>query len=277
MEGKIPFSVSMCVYGKDDPEHFRLAVQSILNQTLPPSQVVLVVDGPVPCALGQVIDEFEQNPLFQVIRLEENVGHGQARRVGLEGCKNEYVALMDADDVAASDRFEKQFAKISADPDLAVVGGHIAEFIGDVENTVSCRRVRTDNEGIREDMKGRCPFNQMTVVLKKQAVMDAGGYLDWYCDEDYYLWLRLMLRGEKFANCDDVLVFVRIGEEMFSRRGGWKYFRSEAKLQNFMLKNKVISPLTWFINVNKRLVVQVLLPNRLRGWIFKKFARESEI
>ena len=42
------FSVSMCVYGKDNPEWFKTAVDSILNQTRQPNEVVLVVDGPVP-------------------------------------------------------------------------------------------------------------------------------------------------------------------------------------------------------------------------------------
>ena len=131
------------------------------------------------------------------------------------------------------------------------------------------------NEQIKEDMKTRCPMNQLTVMFKKDKVETVGGYIDWYCDEDYYLWLRLMLSGAKFANCDTVLCNVRIGEEMFDRRGGWKYFKSEAKLQKWMLDQKVIGFGTYLINVTKRLIVQVLLPNKIRGWVFKKFARRS--
>ena len=118
-------------------------------------------------------------------------------------------------------------------------------------------------------------MNQMTVMFKKSSVEKVGGYIDWFCDEDYYLWLRMALAGMKFQNVDETLVYARVGKEMYQRRGGVKYFKSEAKLQGFMLKNKIISLPTYVINVAKRLVVQVLLPNKLRGWVFKKFARKT--
>lgn len=269
------FSVSMCVYGKDNPEWFRTAVDSILNQTRKPDEVVLVVDGPVPQVLDVVINHFEQNSIFKVIRLPENKGHGEARRVGLNNCSNELVALMDADDISAEDRFEKQLVLFESDPELTIVGGNITEFVGTPDNIVEARVVKSDDVSIKEDMKKRCPMNQMTVMFRKSFVESAGGYLDWYCDEDYYLWIRLLKAEAKFANLPDYLVNVRIGKEMYQRRGGTKYFLSEAKLQKFMLDNKIIGLGRFVVNVGERLVVQVLLPNKLRSWVFKKFARKT--
>ena len=118
-------------------------------------------------------------------------------------------------------------------------------------------------------------MNLVTVMFKKSSVDKAGGFIDWYCEEDYYLWVRMSLANMKFKNVDDDLVNVRVGNEMYRRRGGIKYFKSEAALQKYMFKNKVIGFVTFFINVNKRLIVQVLLPNKLRGWVFKKFARTN--
>ena len=269
------FSVSMCVYGKDNPEWFRTAVDSILNQTRKPDEVVLVVDGPVPQVLDVVINHFEQNSIFKVIRLPENKGHGEARRVGLNNCSNELVALMDADDISAADRFEKQIKMFESDPELTIVGGNITEFVGAPENIVEARVVETEDSAIKADMKKRCPMNQVTVMFKKSRVDSVGGYIDWYCEEDTFLWLRLFLDGAKFANLPDYLVNVRIGKEMYQRRGGTKYFLSEAKLQKFMLDNKIIGLGRFAVNVGERLVVQVLLPNKLRSWVFKKFARKT--
>ncbi len=269
------FSVSMCVYGKDNPEWFQTAVDSILNQTRKPNEVILVVDGPVPQELDNVINHFEQNSIFKVIRLPENKGHGEARRVGLSHCTNELVALMDADDISAADRFEKQLALFESDPELTIVGGNITEFVGAPDNIVEARVVKSDDASIKEDMKKRCPMNQVTVMFKKSRVDSVGGYIDWYCEEDTYLWLRLFLDGAKFANLPDYLVNVRIGKEMYQRRGGTKYFLSEAKLQKYMLDNKVIGFDRFLVNVGERLVVQVLLPNKVRSWVFKKFARKS--
>ena len=272
---KLKFSVSMCVYGKDNPDWFQIATDSILNQTCPPDEVVLVVDGPVPSELNSVIAACEQNSVFNVIRLPENMGHGEARRTGLAACKNELVAIMDADDISASTRFEKQLAAFAADPELAIVGGNITEFIGEPENVVGARVVPGDDADIKVYMKKRCPMNQMTVMFKKSQVEAVGGYLDWYCEEDYYLWLRMALADMKFANLPDTLVNVRVGADMYRRRGGVRYFKSERRLQKYMRKNGIIGFGTYLSNVIKRLIVQVLLPNRVRGWVFKKFARRT--
>lgn len=116
-------------------------------------------------------------------------------------------------------------------------------------------------------------MNQVTVMFKKEDVISVGGYIDWYCEEDYYLWIRLALAGYKFGNVSENLVNVRVGKEMYGRRGGVKYFCSEAKLQSFMLKNKMIRFPRYVINVLERLILQVLMPNKLRGFVFQKIAR----
>lgn len=270
----IKFSVAMCVYGGDNPEWFDIAVKSVINQTLPPDEVVLVVDGPVPDTLDEIIKKYEKNSLFKVIRLKKNEGHGNARRCSLDNVSNSIVALMDADDICQPNRFEEQI-KYFENKNIDIVGGDIAEFIGNEDNVVAYRTLPTADNEIKEDMKRRCPFNQMTVMFRKEMYTKAGGYIDWYCDEDYYLWLRMMEQGANFANTGTVLVNVRVGEDMYRRRGGLKYFKSEAKLQWYMLKKKVINLPTYILNVSKRLVVQVLLPNSLRAWVFKKFARRN--
>ena len=269
------FSVSMCVYIKDNPEWFKTAVESILNQTVKPSEVVLVVDGPVNAQLDAVITQYENNPIFRVVRLSENVGHGKARRAGLTHCRYELVALMDADDISASNRFEKQLEMFEADESLAIVGSNITEFVEEPKNIVGARVVETDDAAIKADMKARCPMNQVTVMFRKSAVDKVGGYMDWFNEEDYYLWLRMYLDGARFANLPDYLVNVRVGKEMYQRRGGKKYFLSEAKLQKYMYDNKVIGFIDFIVNVGKRFIVQIVLPNKLRSWVFKKFARKT--
>ena len=271
---ELKFSVSMCVYGKDNPDWFDRALYSVINQTVKPTELVLVVDGPIPNGIEAVIEKYCQMTDFKVIRFAENQGHGNARRAGCEGCSYDLIALMDADDVSVHDRFEKQL-KIFAEQDVDIVGGDISEFIGEEENEVAYRNVPTTDAEIKEYLKKRCPFNQQTVMFKKQAVEDVGGYIDWYCEEDYYLWIRLAQKGYKMMNTGTILANVRVGKEMYSRRGGWKYFKSERKLQKYMRKNKIIGFGTYFINVTKRFIVQVLMPNKLRGWVFKKFARKK--
>ncbi len=267
------FSVSICVYYKDNPEWFELAVQSILNQTIKPNEVVLVVDGPSPENLSKIIKKYEKNNIFKIIWLPNNLGHGNARRVGLENTSNELVALMDADDICLPNRFEQQLKYFEDNPELDIVGGDIAEFIDLESNIVGKRVVPQKDKEIKDYMKKRCPFNQMTVMFKKSSVMKAGGYLDWFCDEDYYLWIRMFLNKAIFANTGTVLVNVRVGKDMYARRGGIKYFLSEAKLQKFMYRKGLINFPRAFINIFQRLILQVLMPNWIRALVFKYLAR----
>lgn len=263
----------MCVYAKDDPIWFQNAVDSILQQTVKPTEVVLVVDGPVPIPLARAIAAYEKLAAFRVIRLPENKGHGEARRIGLASCRYELVALMDADDVSLPTRFEKQLAAFLADAAVSVVGGNIAEFTVDTADIVGYRIVPEKEADILAYMQKRCPLNQMTVMFKKSDVQQAGGYMDWYCNEDYYLWIRMYLAGMRFANLPDVLVYARVGKDLYKRRGGWRYFKSEARLQKYMLSHGVIGVKTCMVNVCSRFVLQVLMPHFVRGYLFQKFAR----
>lgn len=269
----------MCVYHGDDPGHFAKAIRSVIEQTLQPNEIVLTVDGPIPNTIDAVIESIgrklaDTSILFKVVRLEQNRGHGEARRICLENCSHELIALMDADDISASNRFERQMNYIRAHPEVSAVGGNISEFIDTPEHIVSKRIVPATDEKIRNFMGKRCPMNQMTVLFRKSDVEKAGGYIDWYCEEDYYLWIRMALAGMKFGNVDEILVNVRVGAEMYQRRGGIRYFKSEAKLQKYMLDHKIISVSRYLVNVGERFVLQVLMPNKLRGWAFRKFARE---
>lgn len=269
------FSVCMSVYKNDNTTDFAEAVISIFKQTFPPDEIVLVVDGPVPEIMHNTIDALKNKTgIMKVIQLEQNMGHAIARQTGLEAARNELCAVMDADDISVPDRFEKQLKAFEEHPEVSVVGGLIHEFIHKIDNVVGTRIVPENDADIKDYLKSRCPMNLVTVMLKKSDVMKVGGYLDWYCEEDYYLWIRLALRGYKFYNIHENLVNVRVGKEMYQRRGGMRYFKSEARLQKYMLDHKVVSLPRYIYNVAIRWAVQVVMPNRVRGWVFQTFARK---
>lgn len=276
MKTHTPFSVAISVYKSDDPEFFDRALFSITEmQTIKPDEIVLVVDGPVCEELNRVIEKYEQlYSIFHIIRLEKNGGLGNALKIAVENSKHDLIARMDSDDVSLPTRFEQQLKYFEEHPEVDIVGGDITEFIGDESNIVGKRVVPKSNEEIREYMRRRCAFNHMSVMYKRNAVQGAGGYQDWFCNEDYYLWIRMWLNHAVFANTGSILVNVRVGKEMYQRRGGWKYFKSEAKLQSFMLKKGVIRVPRYLVNVSERLILQVLMPNKVRGWVFRTFARQ---
>ena len=270
-----PFSVAISVYKSDNPIYFDRALSSITDlQTIKPDEVVLVVDGPVSKDIDLVIKKYEDKyPFFNVIRLETNGGLGNALKIAVENAKYDLIARMDSDDVSVNTRFAEQLSFFVNNPDIDIVGGDITEFIDKESNVVGKRSVPKSNYEIREYMKTRCAMNHVSVMYKKASVINAGGYQDWFWNEDYYLWIRMWLNGAKFANTGTVLVNVRVGEEMYQRRGGAKYFNSEKGLQDYMLEHKMINKVTYIQNIAKRIIVQKLLPNKIRGWVFRTFAR----
>ncbi len=268
-------SVCMSVYHGDNAAFFREALESVFTQTRKPDEVVLVVDGPVANEINGVVEEYSHKYMsLVVIRLAHNSGHAIARQTGLDAAKYEYTAIMDSDDIAVADRFEKQMTYLEKHPEVDVLGGQINEFIGDTANVVGSRIVPLADSEIKTYLKSRCPMNLVTVVMKKDSVQRAGGYIDWYCEEDYYLWVRMVEQGMVFANLPDNLVNVRVGDEMYQRRGGVKYFKSEARLQKYMYKHGIISLPRYLYNVAGRFAVQVAMPNKVRGFVFQKLFRK---
>lgn len=210
-----------------------------------------------------------QPTVLKIVYLKENQGHGYARRRSLAECKNELVALMDADDVSLPGRFEKQLSEFALNSLLDVCGGQITEFVGSEDNIICKREVKLTDEEIKRDLQKRCPMNQVTVMFKKKAYDSAGGYIDWFCEEDYYLWARMAKNNSIFANVKDSIVNVRVGLEMSSRRGGWNYFKSEKRMQKYLYKNGIISLPRYLHNVAIRFFGEVLTPNFLRNQLFK--------
>ena len=156
-----------------------------------------------------------------------------------------------------------------------MVGGQIEEFIDTTENIVYKREVPTEHEKIIAFMKTRCPFNQMTVMFWKSHVINAGGYVEFYHNEDYYLWIRMFLSNYKFHNLPDVLVKARVNSDFYKRRGGVQYFISEYKVQRIMYRNRIISIFRFILNVCVRFTLQVLISDTVRGIVFKKLARKK--
>ncbi len=271
------FSIITSVYRNDKSKNVRVALDSMLaQQTIKPDEIVLVQDGPVSCEISKLLSEYRNRygEKLKIIKLEENKGLGNALNLGVENAKYDIIARMDSDDICLPDRFEKQLAYLEAHPDVDIVGGQISEFIDSPDNIVGKRMVPTNNEDILAYMKQRCAFNHMTVMFRKEAVQKVGNYQDWFWNEDYYLWVRMMLAGCKFANLPDTLVNVRVGKDMYARRGSMKYFKSEEGIQRYMLHHHLISFPRYLYNVTGRFAIQVLMPNWLRGVAFRTLFRK---
>ncbi|GKU77027.1 glycosyltransferase [Paenibacillus sp. L3-i20] len=269
------FSVLMSVYKNDIAEYVEQAIESIMNQTMKATEIVIVIDGPVSKDIENVLIKYQSlNNNLKLVRLMKNVGLGNALREGLKECSYELIARMDSDDICMPNRFEKQINCFIQNSNVGVVGTNVSEFIGELHNIVSYKKVPSNDVDIKKYMKTRNPFNHMSVMFKKSEVEKAGSYMDWHLNEDYYLWIRMNLSNCNFYNLNETLVNVRINEDTFLRRGGWRYFWLQKLIFDYMLKNRMINIFEYFYNNAVRFIARVLLPNKIRQFMYLKFLRE---
>lgn len=270
------YSALMSVYGRDRAEWFRAAVQSMLDQTIPPKEFVLVCDGPLEPELEDVLAVFlrEYPDVIQTVRLPENGGLGHALQQGLLRCRCEFVARMDADDIAVKDRVERQLAALAAQPEASVIGGQIAEFTEKPEQVTGYRVVPVRGKEIRTTAAFRNPMNHVTVVFRRQDVLDVGGYRDFPGFEDYDLWARMLCEGKHLLNLQDVLCYVRINRDTYRRRGGLSYFQSAVAMQKELRRCGLVTRVQYGRNLMVRCLGTVILPAGLRGWLFRTCMRK---
>lgn len=265
------FSVLMSVYVKEKPEYLRLSLDSVLNQTVLPSEIVMVKDGPLTEELESVLDEYKRAypDKMVIVPLEQNVGLGLALRVGVEKCSHELIARMDTDDVCRSDRFELQLKEFEKDPDLDICGSHIEEFEETIDKIVAKRTVPLRHDDIAKYQRKRDGFNHVSVMFKRSAVLKAGNYQSCMLMEDTLLWANMLISGAKGMNIDESLVYVRIGKDMYERRGGFAYFKKYKEGRKKVRKTGYISFFDYHFSLWVQFAV-ALMPNKLRGWVFKK-------
>lgn len=277
MDKKLNFSVLMSIYYKENPQFFRTALDSVINQTLQPDEIVIVEDGELTDELYKVIETYKNKypQVFKIVQLETNQGLGKALQIGVENCSYDLIARMDSDDIALPERFEKQINFMREHPDIDVLGSSISEFEGNPENITSYRKLPMEHKDIYKFGQFRCPVNHMTIMYKKKAVLEAGDYQTFKNIEDYWLWGRMLKKGYKFANLPECLVNVRAGNAMLKRRANLTYFfNSELPLHTKLYQIGFISFEQYLRNISSKFLLRTV-PFGMMSWIYKKYLRKA--
>lgn len=265
------FSVLMSVYNGESEGNFFECLLSLENQTLLPTEVVIVLDGFVREELVNVTYKFTKLNI-QLVKLNENVGLACALNEGLKYCSYDLVARMDSDDICNVNRFEKQIGFLARNNNVGIVGSYITEFGSDIDDKLSERKTPIDNDAILAYAKTRCPVNHVTLVFRRDLLINAGGYKNFRGIEDYPLWCELLLNGVRFHNIGESLVFVRTGNGMISRRHGFKYAIMEMRMMRYIYNIGFLSFLEFYLYSSLRFVIR-LLPQNILSELYVKLLR----
>jgi glycosyltransferase involved in cell wall biosynthesis len=274
------FSVLISIYAKENPAFFRLAMDSILNQTLQPSEIVLVKDGPLTEALEKEIRGYERvrPALFRIVTLPENKGLGNALKVGLEACRYDLVARMDTDDVCLPNRFERQMSFLENHPDVDLLGTNMEEFNREPGDLGSFRIMPEQGDALRKYSKFRNPFNHPTVVFRKAAVLRNGSYNgEIPLFEDFSLFLKMIQNGCGVYNMQETLLYFRVGNGMESikRRSGLHYIKNELKFVRFAYRAGYLTLAEKWLYLITKIPVRLLPPAAVL-FIYRRFLRRSK-
>jgi amylovoran biosynthesis glycosyltransferase amsE len=268
------FSVLMTVYDKEKPYNLRKSLLTSYQQTIKPTEIILVCDGELTQELYDEIERIKSEiPILKVYQLDTNVGSGPASRFGVEKCNTELIARMDSDDYSVETRFEKQIKAFEENPNLVMVGTNILE-----KNTefTALKTVPKKTEEIREYSKFRNPFNNPSSMMKKEYILKVGNYRKFRYLEDYDLTMRLIHDNptKDFLNIQEPLVVMQTDDSSYLRRGGLLYVKTEFFLQVDFYKRGYLTKLELCRNIFIRNIVRVM-PNSVRKLIYKKKMRES--
>ena len=275
METAPKFSVLMSLYIKEKPEYLRLAIDSMLGQTVAPDEIVIVEDGPLTDALYAVLKVYKERfpQIIRTVRNEKNLGLGLALNVGLKECRNELVARMDTDDISKPDRCEKQLAVFTENPELSIVGSFVDEFSENPEKIISTRTVPVSSDEIYQFAKKRSAFNHPAVMYRKSKVLEFNGYANLRRNQDVDLFGRMLFGGCKAQNVPESLLLFRSNNDLAKRRKSWENTKSYIDtIGNF--RKMGYSSFSDYIVVAVAQIGVFLMPTVLQHWVYKHFLRK---
>lgn len=274
MQNTLKYSLLISVYKGEKSEYLDECLASIFAQSYPSDDVVLICDGELTQSLNNVIEKYVNNygKIFNVVRLEKNIGTGGAANIGLNACKHSLIIKTDSDDISRVDRCSKQISMFEADSSLSMAGGFIQEFDSDTKENIAIKEVPLNHNEIYKYAKRRNPINNPTIAIKKADALEIGGYSEDKRCEDYDFVCRMLMAGKKAANTSDVLLDYRVTSGNYNRRKNWRNTKAfiGVRWRNFR------SGFSNFFDFLTPCIMQLIifiLPAKLTGLIYKKLLR----
>ena len=220
-------SVLMSVYRSEKAEYLDRALQSIWHdQTMKPSEIILVADGPLTEELDKVIADWKSGlgDSMVLCRNEVNLGLTKSLNKALSHATGDLIARMDSDDISEPKRFEIQHDFLLANPDIDVVGGSLREF-NQNDPCLNIRNYPEDPEYIRKYICKASPLAHPNVMMRRR-IFDSGIRYDerYRTSQDLALWYDVLAAGYKISNVQEVTLNFRLADDVFKRRSRNKAF-----------------------------------------------------
>jgi glycosyltransferase involved in cell wall biosynthesis len=203
-------TVSVILSTHNRAESLTAAIESVLAQTYPALQL-LVIDDASTDDTAKILANYAEDSRVATLRNDTNLGLPASLNRGIDASEGDFIARIDDDDYWTDDhKLARQVDFMQKNPACGVLGtAYIDEWGREITNPV-------DDEAIRRQMLFRCPFCHPTVLIRRTAIDQCGGYDERLpYAEDWDIWLRI---GQHWmlANLREVCLTKRQGRDSLS-------------------------------------------------------------
>ncbi|MCI5221093.1 MAG: glycosyltransferase [Candidatus Electrothrix sp. AR4] len=230
----VKLSVLMPVY---NGEHYlRETMQSILRQTFTDFEFLVVDDGSTDNT-PEIIGSFD-DPRIRRIENPERLKLSGALNRGMKEATGQYIARMDADDIALPQRLQRQIEYMEQHPEVGLCGTAIEIFgKGKIRKDI----YPTTSDAIRTYALVDSPFCHPTVMMRRELFIKHDLWYDggYYPTEDYELWARATALFPT-ANLDEVLLRYRVHDNSMTCSDWDEMDRQAARIIQGLLKKLAI-------------------------------------
>jgi len=257
---------------REDPALLEATLDCLSKQTLQAHELVIAADGPLPEQLITVVQNCKLP--WQLHGQSQNQGIGATLAVNAPKCQGEFILRIDSDDLYAQGHTAAVASTLMAEERLGVVGCQLVELDTDRHSRYSGRKTPTQTSEALRWLPWRNPLNHQTVALRRQALMDAGGYRHCPGFEDWDLWLRIAEAGYGLHSLPSCTVAARVNRHHRERRRGWRYSLSEYRFYYRQMREQRFSTTLAIAACMSRLPWR-LAPAPMLGWWMQSRLRGS--
>ena len=213
-----PKMISVVMSAYNEPEGFlRESIESILNQTYPHFEFIIIQDKPDNEAIERVVNEYAaKDSRIRFYKNEKNIGLAMSLNRGIELARYDIIARMDADDIALPERFEKEIAYLEAHPKVRLVSTNWMMIDENGNQVRPARRLPETFEEAKKILDLENPILHPSVLVFKKDLEDIGGYRKFPAAQDYELWLRYVSKEWEFGFIHECLFKYRISSSNIS-------------------------------------------------------------
>ena len=212
-------AVILPLYFGDTPNQFRLALRSLLRQTVS-VDIFIIADGPLGKELNDVLTKFKDK--FKLIRSRENLGLARALNHAIEKInlfQYDFIARMDADDFSRDCRIYKQI-KYMNQHNLDVCGSNY--YLFDKSRNRQYIRMPETIDTMKQNIIVMSPLCHPSVVFRSHVLQKERYPITTYFQEDYRFWIKLLKKGYRLGNIPEPLLYFRFSNATQKRRTNLK-------------------------------------------------------